>query len=137
MIYLTTAEVIQLHAWVIQQSGGSPGIRDLNLIDSAVAQPQATFGGQELCSTLEEKAAALGFSLAKNHGFIDGNKRIAHAAMETFLVRNGHQINAGVYEQEAVFLQLAAGTLSRDDFTDWVRQHTDPLPTQTPWHHLG
>jgi death on curing protein len=100
MIYLTTAEVVQLHSWVIQQSGGSPGVRDINLIDSAVYQPQATFAGQELYPTIAEKAAALGFSLAMNHGFIDGNKRIAHAAMETFLVRNGYQINAGVDEQE-------------------------------------
>jgi death-on-curing protein len=132
MIYLTTTEVIQLHDWIIQQSGGSPGIRDSNLIDSAVYQPQATFAGHELHPTLAEKAAALGFSLAMNHGFIDGNKRIAHAAMETFLVRNGHEINAGVDEQEDVFLRLAAGTLSRDDFTDWVRVHTVPLPPPTP-----
>lgn len=132
MIYLTTVEVIQLHAWVIQQSGGSPGIRDVNLIDSAVAQPQATFGGHDLCPTLAEKATVLGFSLAKNHGSIDGNKRIAHAAMETFLVRNGYQINAGVDEQEMVFLQLAAGTLNRNNFTEWVRQNIEPLLPHQP-----
>ena len=132
MIYLTTAEVVQLHDRVVQQSGGMPGIRDIRLVDSAVYQPQATFGGHELLPTLPEKAAALGFSLAKNHGFVDGNKRIAHAAMETFLVLNGHQLNAGVDEQEAVFLQLAAGTLSHTDFTDWVRAHIEPLPPATP-----
>jgi death-on-curing protein len=59
---------------------------------------------------------------------VDGNKRIGHAALETFLVLNGHQLNAGVDEQEDVFLRLAAGTLSRDDFTEWVRQHLEPLP---------
>ena len=91
---------------------------DLNLIDSSVHQPQATFGGQDLYPTLADKAAVLGFCLTKNHGFVDGNKRIAHAAMETFLVRNGFEINAGVDEQEAIFLQLAAGTLSQMDFTD-------------------
>jgi len=132
MIYLTTAEVIQLHDWVIQQSGGLPGVRDINLIDSSVCQPQATFAGQDLHPTLAAKASALGFSLAKNHGFADGNKRIAHAAMETFLVRNGFQLNAGVDEQEAIFLQLAAGTLSHMDFTDWVRAHIEPLPSSTP-----
>lgn len=132
MIYLTTEEVVQLHDWVILQSGGSPGVRDLNLIDSAVNQPQAAFGGQEFYPALAEKAAVLAFSLAKNHGFIDGNKRIAHAAMETFLVRNGYQINAGVDEQEATFLQLAAGTLSHNDFADWVRAHLQPLPPSTP-----
>jgi death-on-curing protein len=127
MIYLTTAEVIQLHDWVIQQSGGKPGIIDPGLIDSAVYQPQATFGGYELNPTIGDKAAALAFSLALNHAFHDGNKRIAHAAMETFLVRNGFEITADVDEQEAVFLQLAAGTLSRDEFTDWVKAHITPL----------
>lgn len=123
MTYLTTDEVIQLHEWLIAQSGGSAGIRDRGLIDSAVYQPQATFAGHELNPTLTEKAAAFGFSLARNHGFIDGNKRIAHAAMETFLVRNGFELNADVDEQEAVFLQLAAGTLMREQFIEWVRQH--------------
>ena len=132
MIYLTTPEVIQLHDWVIQQSGGLPGIRDINLIDSAVHQPQATFAGKELYATLVEKAAVLGFSLARNHGFTDGNKRIAHAAMETFLVRNGFEVNAGVDEQEAIFLQLAAGTLSHPDFANWVRAHIVPLSRRTP-----
>ena len=127
MIYLTTAEVIQLQNWVIQQSGGSPGVRDNGLIDSAVRQPEATFGGEDLYPTLTGKAAALGYSLARNHGFIDGNKRIAHAAMETFLVSNGHQIDAPVDEQEQTFLALAAGTLSRADFAEWVRTHTIPI----------
>jgi len=128
MIYLDTDEVIRLHDWLIQQSGGSPGILDRGKIDSAVNQPRATFGGQDLYPTLVEKAAALGYSLARNHGFADGNKRIAHAAMETFLVFNDHQLNAGVDEQEAVFLRLAAGTLARDDFTAWVRSHIEPFP---------
>ena len=129
MIYLTTDEVIQLHDWVIAQSGGSPGTRDRGLIDSAVRQPEATFGGQELYPDLTDKAAVLGFALARNHGFIDGNKRIAHAAMETLLVRNGYELKAGVDEQESLFLQLAAGTLTRDQFTEWVRQHVVSLTT--------
>ena len=128
MIYLTTDEVIRLQDMVIQQSGGMLGILDHGKIDSAVAQPQATFGGQDLYPTLADKAAALGFSLACNHGFVDGNKRIGHAAMETFLVLNGHQLNVGVDEQEDVFLRLAAGALSRDNFTEWVRQHIEPIP---------
>lgn len=131
MIYLTTDEVIRLHDMLIQQSDGRPGIIDRGLVDSAVYQPQATFGGQELCPTLAEKAAALGFSLALNHAFQDGNKRVAHAAMEAFLVLNGHELNAGVDEQEAVFLRLAAGALSRDDFLAWVQQHLVPLPPPT------
>ena len=80
-----------------------------------------------MCPTLADKAAALALSLALNHGFVDGNKRIAHAAMETFLVRNGYEVQATVDEQEAVFLQLAAGALTKEQFTDWVRQRIVPL----------
>jgi len=128
MIYLDTDEVIRLHEMLIQQSGGSAGIRDRGLIDSALFQPQATFGGQDLYPTIAEKAAALGFSLAMNHAFIDGNKRIAHAAMETFLVLNGYEVVAGVDEQEEVFLRLAAGALDRDGFALWVQQQLQTIP---------
>ena len=99
MTYLTTAEVIQLQDWIIQQSGGSPGVRDHGLIDSAVRQPESMFGGQDPYPTLVEKASVLWYALARNHGFIDGNKRSAHAALETFLVRNGYELDAGVDEQ--------------------------------------
>jgi death-on-curing protein len=116
---------------VIARSGGRPGVLDRGKIESAVAQPQMTFGGQELYPTLAEKAA-LGFSLACNHGFIDGNKRIGHAAMEVFLVLNGHEIAAPVDEQEDVFLRLAGGQMSRDEFTEWVRQHVVPLTPPAP-----
>ena len=70
-----------------------------------------TFGGQELYPGLADKAAALGFSLVCNHPFVDGNKRVGHAAMETFLVLNGWELAAGVDEQEQVILRLAAGAL--------------------------
>lgn len=124
--YLTIEEVVELQGHVIEQSGSSLGIRDSNLLDSAVAQPMMAFGGQELYLTIEEKAAALAFSLVMNHPFVDGNKRIGHAAMETFLVLNGHEISAGVDDQEQVFLSLAAGTLEREQFVEWVRAHTAP-----------
>lgn len=70
-----------------------------------------------------EKASALGFSIIKNHPFVDGNKRTGHAAMETFLVLNGYEIEATVDEQERIILQVAAGELGRDEFTDWLRSH--------------
>lgn len=127
MIYLTTEEVIRLQELVIAQSGGGAGILDRGLIESAVYQPQATFGGHDLNPTLAEKAAVLGFSLALNHAFVDGNKRIAHASMETFPVRNGYELNANVDEQEAMFLQLAAGAVKREQFLAWVQQHLVPL----------
>ena len=92
-------------------------------MESAVAQPLMTFGGQELYPTVAEKAAALGFSLIKNHPFNDGNKRIGHAALETFLILNGYEIGATVDEQERVILGVAAGEMGRDGFTDWLRAH--------------
>lgn len=96
MRFITLAELIELHRRIIKQSGGGDGIRDLGLAESALAQPQMSFGGAELYPTLAEKAAALCFSLVMNHPFIDGNKRIGHAAMETFLVLNGYQLDANI-----------------------------------------
>ena len=127
MRYLDTDELIQLQARVIAQSGGGSGILDRGKIESAAAAPQATFGGVELYPTVGDKAAILGFSLTCNHGFVDGNKRIGHAAMETFLVLNGFEIDAAVDVQERMFLDLAAGQVSKSDFTRWVQTHIKPL----------
>ncbi|MEL7246581.1 MAG: Fic family protein, partial [Cyanobacteria bacterium J06573_2] len=82
--YLVLIEVIELHRQIIEQSGGALGIRDLGALESALAQPYMTFGGEELYPKLVDKASAIGFSLVMNHPFIDGNKRIGHAAMEVF-----------------------------------------------------
>ncbi len=123
MRYLTLGEVLELYHRIIRQSGGSQGIRDLGALESALAQPRMTFGNQELYPTVVEKASALGFSLIKNHPFVDGNKRTGHAAMETFLVLNGFEIDASVDEQEQIILQVASGELERDAFTAWLSGH--------------
>ena len=123
MRYLTLSEVLELHRRIIQRSGGSLGIRDLNAIESALAQPRMTFGGEDLYATIVEKASAVGFSLIQNHPFIDGNKRIGHAAMETFLVLNGFEISATVNEQEQIILSVASGTMERAEFLEWLRIH--------------
>ena len=86
-----------------------------------------TFSEEDLYPTLVEKAGALGFSLIQNHPFVDGNKRVGHAAMEMFLVLNSYQIVASVDEQEQIILQVAAGKLKREVFTDWLRVHIEPL----------
>lgn len=129
MRYLTVEEVLELHHRAITISGGSTGVRDLGAIESAVAQPQMSFGGQDLYVGLaeKEKAATLGFALVCNHPFIDGNKRIGHAAMETFLVLNGFELQADVNEQESVILGLAAGGLNREQFPAWVASHVQPI----------
>lgn len=124
MRYLTVYEVLEIHRLVLAQSGGRQGVRDFNAVDSAVAQPAMTFGGQDLYPTLVDKASALGFSLIQNHPFLDGNKRVGHAAMEAFFVLNGHELDATVDEQEQIILEVAAGRLGRPQFIDWVRTHT-------------
>jgi len=126
MRYLTLEELLRLYERLMQRTGGSAGIRDRGGIESALAQPQITFGGDDLYPSLADKAAALGFSLMMNHPFIDGNKRIGHAAMELFLLLNGHEIVAPVDEQEQVILQVASGELSRGEFTEWVAAHSEP-----------
>jgi death-on-curing protein len=88
-----------------------------------------TIGGKDLYPTTSEKAASLGFSLVANSPFVDGNKRIGHAAVEAFLMRNGWELIADVDEPEAVILQVASGELSRDEFTAWVRAHVQPRTT--------
>lgn len=95
----------------------------LSALESALAQPQMTFGGEDLYPTLVDKAAALGYALIKNHPFLDGNKRTGHAAMEVFLVLNGYEMRATVDEQEHVILQVAANEIDREEFTTWLRTH--------------
>ncbi len=123
MRYLSVQEVISLHSLLIAQSGGSPGLRDRGALESAVAQPEASFGGEELYPDLVSKAAALGHSLIQNHPFVDGNKRIGHAVMEVFLLLNGHEINASVEEQEKIIIDAASGKVSRIELSEWLRKH--------------
>lgn len=123
MRYLTLGEVVDLHRAVIEETGGASGIRDLGALESALAQPKASFGGVDLHASLADKAAALCFSLVNNHAFIDGNKRIGHAAAETFLILNGSEINAPVDEQERLMLDLASGRLTREQLAAWLLAH--------------
>ena len=123
MRYLTLGEVLELHRMVVGSQSASVTIRDLSALESALAQPQATFEGQALYPSLSEQAAALCFSLVTNHPFLDGNKRTAHAAMETFLVLNGAEILAGIDEQERLMLELASGQCSREALVEWLHRH--------------
>jgi len=123
MRYLSLSEVIELHRRIMDQSGGASGLRDLGGLESAIAQPRMTFGGQDLYPTLIEKAGALCFSLVQNHPFVDGNKRLGHAAMEVFLILNGHEIQASVDEQENLILGVAASQITRDNLIAWLTKH--------------
>lgn len=127
MRYLTLGEIIALHQAVLNQTGGATGIRDLGALESASAQPRATFGGTDLHVTVVQKAAALGFSLTLNHPFVDGNKRAAHAAMEVFLMLNGLELIGTVDEHERLMLDLADGRISREQLATWIEQRVKPV----------
>ena len=90
-------------------------------------QPKVTFELADLYPTLVEKAAALCLSLVANHPFVDGNKRVGHAAMETFLILNGTEIDAPVDEQERLMLDVAAGRVDRNTLAEWIHQHLKRL----------
>lgn len=123
MRYIHLSEVFELHRRIISETGGATGLRDLNGLEAAVAQPRMTFGGSDLYPTLNEKAAALCHSFVQNHPFIDGNKRVGHAAMEVMLVVNGYEIHASDDDQERIVLGLASGDVSRDELVEWLAGH--------------
>ena len=112
--FLTTEIVIQIHQRVIQEFGGEPGLRDRGLLESAVAMPRATFGGEDLHPGIAEKAAAYYFHLCTNHPFVDGNKRVAVAAAEVFLLINQRELMVGDEDFEELTLGVAAGRLSKE-----------------------
>ena len=125
--YLRLAEIIWLHQRLIEQSGGAREVRDFGALEAAVAQPRATFDGKDLYPGLPAKASALCYALVLNHPFVDGNKRIGHAALESFLYLNGFELNSPVDVSEHTFLALAAGTMSRDELTEWITRYFQPL----------
>ena len=125
--YLTLSELLTLHGELLASSGGAAGVRDLGRVRAALAQPMVTFDGVELYPSLVAKAAALGFSLIQGHPFIDGNKRIGHAATEVFLLLNGFEIAAPVDEQETTVLAVAGGAMTREAFTDWLERHVQSM----------
>lgn len=126
MKLLTIFQILELHQHLIEESGGTSGIRDFGALGSALAQPEMTFGGEDLYPTLIEKASAPAYSICMNHPFVDGNKRVAHAAMEIFLVLNGFEMNGSVDEQEKQFLDLASGNVSREELANWLQRKVVP-----------
>ena len=123
MRYLSLAEVLLLHRLVMEQGRQQSLLRDLGALESAVAQARQTFGGEDLYPILAAKVAALGFSLIQNHPFVDGNKRVGHAAMVAFLRLNGRRLDATVDEAERTILQVASGALGRAGLEAWVAAH--------------
>jgi death on curing protein len=122
--YLSVAQVLFLHMRLIEETGGAHGIRDLGLLQAAVARPQATLGRAELYASLPEKAAALMHSLILNHPMIDGNKRLAIAAAGIFLALNGRPLTATNADLEAFTLRVAQGGIGVDEITTWLDAHS-------------
>lgn len=124
MNYLTAAQVLFIHGRLIVETGGASGIRDLGLLEAAVARPQATFDGEDLYADLATKAAALMASLVGNHPFVDGNKRVGIAAAAIFLQRNGQRLTATNEALEAITLAVALGHMTVEEIAAWFANNT-------------
>jgi death-on-curing protein len=122
--YLTINEVLLLHARLIQLTGGSRGVRDMGLLESALARPRSTFDGIDLYPDLWAKAAALIHSLAQNHPFIDGNKRTAFAATGIFLELNGHRLVCSNDEAVDFVHRVISGQMALEDMAAWLKTHS-------------
>lgn len=119
--------VVSIHADLLQRYGGRPGLRDRNLLESALAQPKMTVGGKLLHKTIFEKAAAYGYHICRNHPFIDGNKRVAFILMDIFLQKNGWEFVAPEEEAYSIMMDLAPGKLTKARLVSWVKEHSARL----------
>lgn len=126
MKYLTPQQVLFIHARLIAETGGQSGLRDLALLESAVARPRATFDDADLHPGLFEKAAALLDSLVNNHPFVDGNKRTGITATGIFLRMNGYRLRCSQEELETFTLRVASSHLPVDTIVEWLKQYAQP-----------
>lgn len=123
MTKISSEKIKLLHQLMAEATGGSVGVRDEGLLDSAVEGAFATFDGVELYPSKEEKAAKLGCSLVSNHAFVDGNKRIGVYVMISFLELNGIHIDSSDEDVVALGLGVADGSMSQDDVLKWIFDH--------------
>ena len=124
MIKFSKDKVLLLHKLIAEETGGSIGVRDEALLESALEGAFAGFGDREFYPTKEEKGARLGYTLISNHAFVDGNKRIGMYVMLTFLEVNGLHVECTNEEVAEVGLAVAAGTMDYEALLEWVREHT-------------
>ena len=123
MIKFSEEKVLLLHRLLIEATGGTDGVRDIGLLDSALESAYATFDGKELFPSKEEKAARLGVGLVSNHAFVDGNKRIGMYVLLSFLEVNGIQIEATNEEVIEAGLALARGDMKYEGLLAWILEH--------------
>jgi death-on-curing protein len=118
--WLLIDRVLAIHSRQIAEHGGGDGVRDVGLLESALARPE-NVAAYEPEADIASLAAAYAFGIVKNHPFIDGNKRTGYVVMETFLIKNGFTLNATPIDKYTTFLQLAEGSLSEDELAEWLR----------------
>ncbi|WP_230967380.1 type II toxin-antitoxin system death-on-curing family toxin [Nostoc commune] len=120
---MTISQVLDIHQRQIQRFGGTSGVRDEGLLDSALAQPQASFGGELLHPTIHEQAAAYLYHLAMNHPFIDGNKRTAFAVMLTFLNLNGYTLSLSQEQAYNLVIRVVEKEISKEELSGFLELH--------------
>lgn len=123
MMRLSKEQVILLHERLIEVTGGSNDIRDDGMLDSALANPFQSFGGEELYPSIQTKAAQLCFGMVKNHPMIDGNKRLGIHVMLVFLSLNGYELSYTQKEVSDTILGLASGKIDEEDILAWIISH--------------
>lgn len=123
MIRFSKEKVLLLHQLIARETGGSVGVRDEGLLESALETAFSSFGGQEFYSTKEEKGARIGYSLISNHAFVDGNKRIGVYVMLTFLEVNGIRLDCTNEDVVHIGLSVADGSMDYEALLTWVREH--------------
>lgn len=123
MIWISAEDILLIHSRVIEGSGGLDGLRDSAGLEAAIAAPKQTFDGQELYPSDIEKIARLGFGLASNHAFVDGNKRISAMMTQLLLKWNGYDLTLRTGELADMFIAIADGTANGKDLLDWVYAH--------------
>lgn len=122
--YLTVTQVLFIHDRAVKMFGGSFGVRDLGLVDSAVARPQASFDGQDLYQNIFDKAAALLQSLLKNHPFVDGNKRTALSSASILLELNGYKLKNSHKEEVEFAIKVDNQNLTLEQISAWLKNHS-------------
>ena len=120
-VWIGSNVAVAIHSLQISEHGGSDGIRDQGLLESALARPQ-NIASYEPDADLARLAAAYGYGIIKNHPFIDGNKRTGYVVMESFLVLNGQSLIASEEEKYPIVIAVADGTMSEDEFAEWLRE---------------
>ena len=123
MIKLSKEQVIMLHSQLIEQTGGSNGIRDESLLESAIAAPFQSFDDEEAFPSVQQKATRLGYGLIKNHAFVDGNKRIGTHVMLVFLALNKIELEYTQSELSETILKVASGEYGFEDLLKWILEH--------------